>query len=40
MLALMLNPRFKNMQLVANYLWCEITSLLVTKYDVCLLLTQ
>jgi hypothetical protein len=38
MFALMLDPRFKNMWLVANYLRCEFTSSLVAKYDVCLLL--
>jgi len=38
MLALMLDQRFKNIRLVANYLWCEITFSLVVEYDVCLLL--
>lgn len=38
MFALMLNLRFKNMWLVANYLRREFTSSLVAKYDVCLLL--
>jgi len=38
MLALMFDPRFKYMWLVANYLRRETTSLLVVKYDVCLLL--
>jgi hypothetical protein len=37
MFALMFDPRFKNMWLVANYLRSETTSLLVAEYDVCLL---
>jgi hypothetical protein len=36
MLALMLDPRFKNMWLVATYLRRETTSSLVVEYDVCL----
>jgi hypothetical protein len=33
MLALMFNPYFKSMQLVVNYLGCEISSTLVKEYD-------
>jgi hypothetical protein len=38
MLSLMLDLRFKNMQLVANYCGCELASMLVTEYDVGLFL--
>ncbi len=34
MLVLMLDPRFKSMRLVVNYLNCEPTSALVKEYDV------
>jgi hypothetical protein len=32
--ALMLDPRFKNMWLVANYCGCELAFVLVNEYDV------
>jgi hypothetical protein len=38
MLALMFDQRFKNMQLVVNYLGCENTFSLVVEYDAFLLL--
>jgi hypothetical protein len=34
MLVLMLNPQFKNMRLVVNYLDCELAYALVKEYDV------
>jgi len=34
MLVLMVDLRFKNMWLVANYCGCELTFVLVKKYDV------
>jgi hypothetical protein len=33
MLALMLNPKYKNMQLVSIYLRCEIVATLIVEYD-------
>jgi len=38
MLVLMLNPRFKSLQLVTNYIGHDKTSALVVQYDVGLLL--
>jgi hypothetical protein len=38
MLPLILDLRFKNMRLVANYCGCEPASMLVKEYDVGLLL--
>ncbi len=38
MLALMLDLRFQNMRLVANYYGCELAFVLVREYDVGLLL--
>jgi hypothetical protein len=38
MLALTLDPKYKNMQLVSIYLHCEIVATLIVEYDKQLLL--